>query len=167
MCSVSVMPVFNHLCEVRCWMVNTVNLTVYLTFQVLCLPLDSLLLILKRNLRDFVQNLTDSEWKVSETCLLASLKREKEIWKVMQGNGSTSILGVFKRKKLKGFSLSWRTPNCILLHRYWWNTRIFPFTKKSYLIARSEMLFFSFTCEDIGVALVTNTTSQSQKSFLL
>ena len=133
MCSVSVMPVFNHLCEVRCWMVNIVNLTVYLSFQVLCLPLNSLLLILKMNLKDYVQNLTDSEWKVGETCLLASLNREKEIWKVMQGNGSTSILGVFKRKKLKGFSLSWRTPNCILLHRYWWNTRIFPFTKKSYL----------------------------------
>ena len=23
--------------------------------------------------------------------------------------------------------------DCILLYRYWWNTRIFPFTKKSYL----------------------------------
>ena len=40
---------------------------------------------------------------------------------------------LFLSKKLKGFSLSWRTPNCILLYRYWWNTRIFYFTKKSYL----------------------------------
>ena len=85
--------------------------------QVLCLPLNSLRLFLKKNLRDYVQNLTDSEWKVSETCVLASLNREK----------------VKSSKKLKGCSLSWRTPNCILLYRYWWNTRIFPFTKKSFL----------------------------------
>ena len=43
------------------------------------------------------------------------------------------VLGFFLGKKLEGFSLSWRTPNCILLYRYWWNTRIFYFTKKSYL----------------------------------
>ena len=42
----------------------------------------------------------------------------------------------------------------ILLYRYWWNTRIFPFTKKSYLHH-----------EDIGVAMVTNMISQLQESF--
>ena len=133
MYSVSLMPVFNHLCKVRCWMLNTVYLTVYLSFQVLCLLLNSLLLILKMNLKDYVQNLTESEWKVSEACVLASLNRAKEIWKVMQGNGCTSILGFFLSKKLKGFSFSCRTPNCILLYRYWWDARIFSFTKKSYL----------------------------------
>ena len=133
MCSVSLMPVFNHLCKVRCWMLNTVYLTVYLSFQVLCLLLNSLLLILKMNLKDYVQNLTESEWKVSETCVLASLNRAKEIWKVMQGKWLHQYFRLFLCKKLKGFSLSWRTPNGILLHRYWWNTRIFPLTKKSYL----------------------------------
>ena len=43
-----------------------------------------------------------------------------------------------------------------LLYRYWWNTRIFPFTKKSYLHRAVKILFLSFTCEDIGVAMVTN-----------
>ena len=95
MCSVSLMPVFNHLCKVRCWMLNKVYLTVYLSFQVLCLLLNSLLLILKMSLKDYVQNLKESEWRVSETCVLASLNRAKEIWKVMQGNGCTSILGFF------------------------------------------------------------------------
>ena len=101
MCSVSLMPVFNHLCKVSCWMLNTVYLIVYLSFQVLCLLLNSLLLILKMNLKDYVQNLTESEWKVSETCVLASLNRAKEIWRVMQGNGCTSILGFFKVKSWK------------------------------------------------------------------
>ena len=34
-------------------------------------------------------------------------------------------------------------------------------------IARSEMLFLSFSCEDIGVAMVTNMISQLQESFPL
>ena len=40
-----------------------------------------------------------------------------------------------------------------LLHRYWWNTRIFPFPKKSYL-HRAQWRYY--LCEDIGVAMVTN-----------
>ena len=44
-----------------------------------------------------------------------------------------------------------------LLYRYCWNTRIFPFTKKSYLHhVQWRYNFLSFTCEDIGVAMVTN-----------
>ena len=39
-----------------------------------------------------------------------------------------------------------------LLYRYWWNTRIFPFTKKSYL-HRAQ---WRYCCENIGVAMVTN-----------
>ena len=42
----------------------------------------------------------------------------------------------------------------------------FPFTKKI-LIARSEDTILPFTCEDIGVAMVTNMISQLQESFLL
>ena len=34
-------------------------------------------------------------------------------------------------------------------------------------IACSEMLFLSFSCEDIGVAMVTNMISQLQESFPL
>ena len=43
-----------------------------------------------------------------------------------------------------------------LLYRYWWNTRIFAFTKKSSSSHAVKMLFLSSTCEDIGVAMVTN-----------
>ena len=44
-----------------------------------------------------------------------------------------------------------------LLHRYWWDTRIFPYTKKIISSSRAvKILFLSFTCEDIGVAVVTN-----------
>ena len=41
-----------------------------------------------------VKNLRDKERKVSETCVLAPLNRAKEIWKVIQGDGCTSILGL-------------------------------------------------------------------------
>ena len=48
----------------------------------------------------------------------------------------------------------------VLLCRYWWITRIFSFTKKSYLHRAQwrifKILFLSFTCGDIGVATVTN-----------
>ena len=54
-----------------------------------------------------------------------------------------------------------------LLYRYWWNTRIFPLLKNHIFMARSEVLFLSFTCEDIGVAMVTNMISQLQESFPL
>ena len=56
----------------------------------------------------------------------------------------------------------------MLVYRYWWNTRIFPFTKK--IISSScavKILFLSFTCEDIGVAMITNIISQLQGSFPL
>ena len=39
-----------------------------------------------------------------------------------------------------------------LLHKHLWNPRIFPFAKRSYL---HRALFLSFTCEDIGIAIVT------------
>ena len=86
-------PVFKHLCKVRHWILNTVYLFVYLSFQVLYLPLNSFMLILKRKWNNYVQNFSDREWKVSETGALAPLNRAKEIWKVMQGNGCTSISG--------------------------------------------------------------------------
>ena len=38
---------------------------------------------------------------------------------------------------------------------------------KIFLISNPEILFLSFTCEDIGVAMVTNMTSQLQESFPL
>ena len=41
-----------------------------------------------------MKNLRDKERKVSETCVLAPLNRAKEIWKVMQGDGCTSISGL-------------------------------------------------------------------------
>ena len=51
-------------------------------------------------------------------------------------------------------------------YRYWWNTRIFPLTRKSYLHrARSEDTIFIF--HHIGVAMVTNRISQLQESFPL
>ena len=45
-----------------------------------------------------------------------------------------------------------------LLYRYWWNTRIFLFTKRSYLC---------LSCEDIhvGAVMVTNTISQIKATF--
>ena len=46
------------------------------------------------------------------------------------------------------------------------NTRNFPFTKKSYPHRAVKILFLSFTCEDIGVAMVTNMISQLQERFL-
>ena len=39
-----------------------------------------------------VKNSKDKERKVSKTCVLAPLNKAKEIWKVMQGDGCTSIL---------------------------------------------------------------------------
>ena len=47
------------------------------------------------------------------------------------------------------------------------NTRNFPFTKKSYLHRTVKILFLSFTCEDIGVAMVTNMISQLQVKFII
>ena len=47
------------------------------------------------------------------------------------------------------------------------NTRNFPFTKKSYPHRAVKILFLSFTCEDIGVAMVTNMISQLQERFPL
>ena len=45
----------------------------------------------------------------------------------------------------------------------------FRFLKKDIFIARSEdtILYLSFMCEDIGVAIVTNMISQLQESFPL
>ena len=40
---------------------------------------------------------------------------------------------------------------------------ILPFTKKTYHTVKK--LFLSFTCEDVGVAMVTNMISQLQESF--
>ena len=55
-----------------------------------------------------------------------------------------------------------------LLHRYWWNTRIFPVTEKIISSSRAvKILFLSFTCEDISVAMVTNMISQLQETFPL
>ena len=46
-----------------------------------------------------------------------------------------------------------------LLYRYWWNSTIF-------LSSRAVKIpSLSFTCEDIGVAMVTNMISQLQESF--
>ena len=54
------------------------------------------------------------------------------------------------------------------LYRYWSNTRIFPFTKSIISSSRKvKILFLSFTCEGIGVAMVTNMISQLQESFPL
>ena len=55
----------------------------------------------------------------------------------------------------------------VLLYRYWWNTRIFPITKKSSSSRAVKILFLSFTCEDINVAMVTYMISQLQESFPL
>ena len=41
-----------------------------------------------------VKNVRDKEPKVSETCALAPFNRSKQIWKVMQGDGCTSMLGL-------------------------------------------------------------------------
>ena len=44
----------------------------------------------------------------------------------------------------------------------------FSFYKKNISSPRAvKILFLYFICEDIGVAMVTNTTSQIQESFLL
>ena len=42
-----------------------------------------------------VKNVRDKEpAEVSETCALAPFNRAKQIWKVMQGDGCTSMLGL-------------------------------------------------------------------------
>ena len=54
-----------------------------------------------------------------------------------------------------------------LLYGYWWNTTIFPFTKKSYLQSRGvKILFLTFTCEGIGVAMVTKIRFCCYRIFL-
>ena len=77
MYSVSLMPVFNYFYKVRHWMLKTLYPSINLSFQVFCFPLNSLLLILKMT---YVKNLTDSEWQVSETFVLAPLNSEDTIF---------------------------------------------------------------------------------------
>ena len=56
----------------------------------------------------------------------------------------------------------------ILFYKYWWNTQDFSFYWRIIPSLRAvKILFLSFTCEDIGVAMVTNMISQLQESFLL
>ena len=51
--------------------------------------------------------------------------------------------------------LQFKLPNkdveCILLYRYWWNTRIFPFTKQSYLHCAQWRYHFHLLCMRILV----------------
>ena len=44
------------------------------------------------------------------------------------------------------------TVNLSLLYRYWWNTRIFPFTKKSYLHCAQWRYYFHLLCVRILVS---------------
>ena len=56
----------------------------------------------------------------------------------------------------------------ILFYKYWWNTQDFSFYWRIIFSLRAvQILFLSFTCEDIGVAMVTNMISQLQESFPL
>ena len=56
----------------------------------------------------------------------------------------------------------------ILFYKYWWNTQDFSFYWRIIFSLRAvKILFLSFTCEDIGVAMVTNMISQLQESFPL
>ena len=56
----------------------------------------------------------------------------------------------------------------ILFYKYWWNTQDFSFYWRIISSLRAvKILFLSFTCEDIGVAMVTNMISQLQESFPL
>ena len=55
--------------------------------------------------------------------ILQNLPRNKSCLNTSKFN--LFSLFVWIRPKARG--------NFVLLHRYWWNTRIFPFTKKSYL----------------------------------
>ena len=90
--------------------------------------------------------------------ILQNLPRNKSCLNTSKFN--LFSLFVWIRPKARG--------NFVLLHRYWWNTRIFPFTKKSYLHrAQWRYYFLSFTYEDIGVAMVTNMISQLLSLFLL
>ena len=56
----------------------------------------------------------------------------------------------------------------ILFYKYWWNTQDFSFHWRIISsLSAVKILFLSFTCEDIGVAMVTNMISQLQESFPL
>ena len=56
----------------------------------------------------------------------------------------------------------------ILFYKYWWNTQDFSFYWRIIFSLRAvKILLLSFTCEDIGVAMVTNMISQLQESFPL
>ena len=56
----------------------------------------------------------------------------------------------------------------ILFYKYWWNTQDFSFYWRIISsLSAVKILFLSFTCEDIGVAMVTNMISQLQESFPL
>ena len=48
----------------------------------------------------------------------------------------------------------------MLLYRHWWNTRISFYISSSHAV---KILFLTFTCEDLGVAMVTNMISQLQE----
>ena len=70
----------------------------------------------------------------SELYILRILKKTKK--KILLHLGTNDPTSFFSfntyRFKIKAIYLS-RSINRSLLYRYWWNTRIFPFTKKSYL----------------------------------
>ena len=56
---------------------------------------------------------------------------------------------------------------CSTLYRYWRNTTIFPFTKKSFPCTSCEDTIFIFHMWGYFCAMVTNMISQLQESFLL
>ena len=70
-------------------------------------------------------------------------------------------MSIYKRNKKQYKENQLQEHEFILLYKYWWNTRIFPFTKKIISSSRAvKILFLSFTCEDIGVVMVTDIVSQ-------
>ena len=74
-------------------------------------------------------------------------------------NSSIITLWYINMPLRSGFSIrasSWRNSPAVatyhILYRYWWNTRIFPFTKKSYLQRVWWRYYFYLSCVRILVS---------------
>ena len=77
-------------------------------------------------------------------------------WKNISRVSAANEWNIFWQSKTNFFISALPRNIFYLLYRYWWNTRIFPFTKKSCLHHIQWRYYFYLSCEDIGVAMVTN-----------
>ena len=85
--------------------------------------------------------------------------KSNRVWKRMQHITFNNI----EPKMFRPFAQGLISCKFFLLYRYWWNTRIFRFTKTSYL-HRAQWRYY-FLSREIGVVMVTNISSHLHESF--